>query len=719
MWRRQPSPFGRDSAQQQAQESIDAHAFSGRFVLLGDEKQVPGTTRCARLLPPWASRTCVCLSILASISAPAWPQQKSGDLTNASLEDLMNIEVVSVTKTEQKLSRTASAVFVVTQEDIRRSGALNIPDLLRMVPGIDVAQIDANTWAISARGFNARFANEMFVMVDGRSVYTDTFGGVFWDVLNLPLDDIERIEVIRGPGGSVWGANAVNGVVNIVTKKASETRGVLLTSGGGNVQQGFGTVQYGGNLGDSTQFRAYTSYFNSNHFPGISDVDGGDGWHSLQGGFRTDSSVTSKDNLAFQGVIYVNREGQPSYTLPSVTTPTTIPIELRVNLDGGFVEGTWNRQYSPHSDTTLQFSYDQYERNDQLRDARRTFDLTFQHHLRIADRHDLVWGLEFRDSSSSTDGNLFISLVPPVRHTQLYGMFAQDDISMLDDQLHVMLGTKLEDNYYTGFNLMPSARAAWMPTRNQTLWAAVSDAVRSPADLDTGIRAGISTFREPDGTPAVVTLTGNPKLDDEALIAYELGYRRLISDRLSLDFAAYYNNYRHQETFEPAAPFLVDTPAPSHFVVPILFANLMHGETHGLEAAANWKVTNRWSLSSGYAFEEIHMRLAPGSHDTTSVSAAQGSSPDHSTQLRSHLILPHGLSWDSSAYFVDRLTDPIVPAYTRVDSGLAWHFAEGARLSVFGQNLVRDHHMEFVDTNRSIQTTLTKRGVYAELSWQF
>ena len=661
----------------------------------------------------------VCMSLFASFSAPAWPQQKTGDLASASIEDLMNVEVVSVSKTQQKLSQTASAVFVITEEDIRRSGATNIPDLLRMVPGVDVAQIDANTWAISARGLNARFANEMFVMVDGRSVYTDSFGGVFWDVLNLPLEDVERIEVIRGPGGSVWGANAVNGVINIVTKKAADAPGVLITSSGGNVQQAFGTVQYGGDIGDSTQYRAYTQYFNDDHFPGVTGTDGGDGWHVLQGGFRTDSSLGAKDTLSFQGSIYASREGQPTNTFPSITTPATVPIELAVNLGGGFIQGTWNRQYSPRSDTTLEFSYDRYERDDQLQESRGTLDVNFQQHVRLAARHDFVWGIEFRDSSSRTDGNLFISFVPANRHTQLYGAFAQDEISMLDNELHLTLGTKIEHNYYTGFNVMPSARVVWTPSPNQALWAAVSDAVRSPADLDTSIRASVSSFTEPDGTQAVVSVVGNARLDDEALIAYEFGYRRIISNRISFDFAAYYNDYNHQETVEPGTPFSVDTPPPTHLIVPLVFENRMHGETHGLEIAANWKVKNRWTLSPGYAFETIHMHLSPSSSDTTSVPEAQGGSPDHSAQIRSHLALPRAFSWDSSAYFVDRLTDPRVPSYTRIDSGLSWQFAEKARLSMIGQNLARDRHIEFVDLTGSVRTTQIKRGAYAELSWQF
>src|ERR1700733_11784866 len=251
------------------------------------------------------------------------------DLPQLSLEDLMNTKVTSVSKKEQSLSRTASAISVITSEDIRRSGATNIPDLLRMVPGVDVAQINANTWAISVRGLNGRFSNEVLAMVDGRDVYTPTFGGAFWDLLDLPLEDIERIEVIRGPGATMWGANAVNAVINIITRKAAETRGGMVVAGGGNLDQGFGTVQYGGGLGKSTDYRVYTKYFNQDHMPGLTGQDGADGWHLLRGGFRSDSRLSTKDTLMVQGDLYTGKEGNPSTSLP-VTSPGVQDIDPTV-----------------------------------------------------------------------------------------------------------------------------------------------------------------------------------------------------------------------------------------------------------------------------------------------------------------------------------------------------------------------------------------------------
>ena len=658
------------------------------------------------------------LVLLASLTLTAWPQQKATDLTNESIEDLMNIQVTSVSKTEQKLSQAASAVFVITPDDIRRSDATNIPDLLRMVPGLDVARIYANTWAVSTRGFNARFSNELLVLMDGRTVYTPTTGGVFWDVLDLPLGNVERIEVIRGPGGSVWGANAVNGVINIITKKASETLGGRLVAGGGNVEQGFGSIQYGGRAGKSTDYRVYAKYLNQNEFPSLTGADGGDGWRMLRGGFRSDSVLSSKDTLMFQGDLYSAREGLPTSEFVFTPAPVTQNVELLVNLSGGFLQGVWNHTSSPHSNTSLQLSYDTYERNDQLRESRRTFDLDFQHNFSGWTRQNIVWGLTYRYSASRSDGILGISLIPANLNTQLFSSFIQDEIVVVPDHLFLTIGVKLEHNYYTGFGTMPGARAAWTPTQRHTLWAAISKTERTPAETDAALRAGAGEFPGPGGIPVLLTLFGNPQVDNEESVDYEMGYRTMVSQELSIDFTAYYNHYSHQETSEPSTPFLVNTPSP-HLVLPLITENLMHGETHGVEIAVNWKATNRWTLNPGYAFEQIHMHLAPTSQDTTSVSGAQGSSPVNAVQLRSHLALAPGLSWDTSGYFVGRLTDPRVPSYTRLDTGLSWALGERISLSLVGQNLLRDRHEEFVDTTGSTMSTLIKRSAYAKVEWRF
>lgn len=671
-------------------------------------------THLAKLI----SRAIALTSMAAVLAIYTGAQEQTADVTKTTLEDLMNIEVTSVSKKEEKLSRTASAIFVITAQDIRRSNATNIPELLRMVPGLDVAQINANTWAISARGLNARFSNELLVLLDGRSVYTPTTDGVFWDVLDLPLEDVERIEVIRGPGASVWATNAVNGVINIITKEASETAGVLVVAGGGTVDQGFGTLQYGGSVGKNTSFRAFAKYLNDDHFPNAAGQDGGDGWGLSRIGFRTDTILSPGDTLTFEGDLYRGREGDPSVGITSITSPPVPNVELQVNLRGGFLQGVWNHTYSPRAGISLQASYDEYERNDALGETRGTAAVSFQHHFAWGDRQNLIWGIEYRYSQSRTVGSLLASLNPPNRNTQLFSSFVQDEIAIIPDRLFVTVGTKFENSYFSGFDLQPSARVAWTPTADRTLWASVSDADRNPAAIDVSLVSNLGGFTGPNG-PVALRLLGNPNLGNEKTIAYEAGYRMSLAERLSLDFAVYYNGQYDQETTEPGASFFEPTPAPPHIVLPLIYGNLMHGESHGFEIAANWKVASRWTLSPGYAFEQIHMHLDPTSQDTTSVGAAEGSSPVHSAQLRSHLALPHGLSWDASAYFVDRLTDPVIPAYTRFDTGLTWQWNKKSSLSFVGQNLLKDRHEEFVDSTASAGTTLIKRSAYVAWTWQF
>ena len=665
----------------------------------------------ARLVAPVALAVCLAPSALS--------QQTIPDLMDRSLEDLMTIKVTSVSKREQTLSRTASAVFVITAADIRHSVATNIPDLLRMVPGVDVAQINGNTWAISARGLNGRFSSVLLVLVDGRNVYTPTFGGVFWDVLDLPLEDIERIEVIRGPGGTTWGANAVNGVINIITRKAADTQGGMVVGSGGNLDQGSGTVQYGSALAKDTDYRIFAKYFNQNHMPGLNGSDGNDGWHLLRGGFRTDSTLSSKDTLTVQGDVYTGAVGSVISSLPLVTSPALQYSATNLPLSGGFLQSIWKHALSARSDTTLQISFDRYKRDDQLSEERRTLDVDFQHHFAWGTRQDIVWGANYRNTDSHTDGDLAFSLSPANVNMQLFSSFIQDEITLVPDRLYLTAGARLDHNYYTGVRLLPSVRMAWTPNPHGMLWAAISRADRMPTELDTNSRIGLGGYTGPGGVPTFLAIVGNPHFHDEGLIAYGAGFRTTVLENLSIDLAAYYNDYSSQDTTEPAAPFFASTPAPPHFVLPLTYENLMHGESHGFELAVNWKTTARWTLSPGYAFEQIHMHLDPTSQDTGSVLNAEGSSPVQSAQLRSHLDVKRGISWDASAYFVDRLRSGEIPAYTRVDTGLTWRWTEHLSCSVAGQNLVRDHHLEFVDDTGSVISTLVKRGAYAKFTWQF
>lgn len=656
-------------------------------------------------------------------AAPASdPRSKSSDLTEMSLEDLMNIRVTSVSKKEQKISQAAAAIFVITPEDIKRSGATNIPDLLRIVPGLDVSQINANTWAVSARGFNAQFSNKLLVLIDGRAVYTPLLGGVNWDTQDVPLEDIDRIEVIRGPGATVWGANAVNGVINIVTKEAAATKGGLLSAGGGSQGQAYGTAQFGDTARGDTDFRIFAKYLNQGSLPD-QDGDGSGGtWHLLHGGFRSDTRLSSKDNLTVEGDLYTGKEGAEIIHIFSIDPPVIGNLETLSQLSGGNVLGRWEHTFSSRSETSLQFYFDNEERTGpESPDELNIVDFDFQHHIAWGARQDFVWGAGYRHYWDQAPGIIDQSFTPPGASLSLVNFFGQDTVSLLLDRLFLTFGSKLEDSYFSSYELEPSVRLAWTPSSRATLWAAVSRADRTPARRDVQLVAPLAVFPDPNGssTPVEVILSGNPNFEPEHQIAYEAGFRTQPSERLFVDVSAYFNQYDHLASLEPGAEFLQNSPAPARFVVPLSFGNLLHGTTEGAEIAADLKVTGRWTLSPGYAFLEMHLHTVSASQDTTSVAEYQGSSPQHQAQLRSHIDLFRGLSWDANAYFVSALPVQGVASYTRLDTQFRWKFAERGEFAIVGQNLLRDRLLESNDQLTLVNASLMRRNAYAKFTWRF
>jgi iron complex outermembrane receptor protein len=659
-----------------------------------------------------------------SSNAQETPQKKQAqaastppqsDLTQVSLENLMNMEVTSVSRKEQKISQVASAIYVIRQEDIRNSGALNIPDLLRMVPGLDVAQISSSAWAISARGFNLQFANKLLVLIDGRAVYTPLFGGTFWDTQDVPLEDIDRIEVIRGPGGTVWGANAVNGVISIITKKAADTQGALVTVGGGTRAQEFGTLQYGGKIKKDTSYRIFAKYQNGDASPDLNEQNGEDGWYLLHGGFRADSNLSAKDSLTVQGDIYTGQEG--AVIVHSVfTPPENINVQEVAAVSGGNILGRWDHTFSSRSDTTIQFYFDKSDRggpeSDEVRD---TVDFDFQNHIVLGPRHDLIWGAGFRHTVDLDIGTVDQAFLPPRYSAGLFSAFVQDQITLTPNRVVLYLGSKLENNYFTGFDAEPSARVAWTPSERRTFWAAVSRAARTPTRRDIGLDAALAALPG----PAEVELVGNPKFQSEHLIAYEAGYRAQATERVSVAVTVFFNDYHGLESIEPL-PSVIDTSStPPLTILPLSLSNLMYGTTEGVESYVHWKVTNRWTLSPGYSFLEMHLHLKPTSQDSISVADTQGSNPGHQAQLRSHVEVSSKFAWDTNAYFVGALPAQFVPSYTRLDSQLTWRLGERLQLSVVGQNLLKDHHVEFTDQLQIVNSTQVKRSVYAKFTWQF
>ncbi|HSS44518.1 MAG TPA: TonB-dependent receptor, partial [Thermoanaerobaculia bacterium] len=425
----------------------------------------------------WSS-ACVLLAALGlTLPASASAQTEEAvrpptELKKLSLEELFEMEVTSVSKKPEKLSETAAAVHVVTDEDIRRSAAPSIPEALRDIPGIEVARVDSRQYAITARGFNGTTANKLLVLMDGRSLYTPLYSGVFWDAQDTLMEDIARIEVIRGPGATVWGANAVNGVINIISKSAEETQGLLVTGGGGNEERAFTGVRYGGKLGADAYFRVYGKYFDRNDSVRPNGQDANDQFQMGQGGFRVDWKPRADQLFTLQSDVY---DG-------SAEQPTAGDIDLK----GGNLLGRWTRHFSANSDLQIQAYYDRTERNIPpiFGEKLDTLDLDVRHRFLPAGGHDVVWGFGYRHTNDKVNNSPALAFLPPNQTRQLATAFVQDEITLVESRLHLTLGSKIEHNDYTGFEYEPSGRLAWTPSKEQTIWAAISRAVRAPSRID-------------------------------------------------------------------------------------------------------------------------------------------------------------------------------------------------------------------------------------------
>jgi iron complex outermembrane receptor protein len=635
------------------------------------------------------------------------------DLSQASLEELMNIKVTTVSKKEQKLSRVAAAVFVISQEDIRRSGARNIPDLLRMVPGVDVAQVDGDTLAISVRGFNDIYADKLLVLVDGRSVYNPVFGGVDWDLQNLPLEDIDRIEVIRGPGATIWGANAMNGVINIITKPTKATQGPLVKTGSGSRTAAQELVQYGGELRGHGFFRAFGRYSSDLNSTFLSGQRAADGWHMSNAGLRSDWDLTTKDSLTVEGDFQDSHEGETITTFLSLSPPFEATFNDRNFAQRGNILGRWEHRFSDGSDTSVQVYYDGERRHRfGMLEDRDALDFDFKHHVALGSRQDLVWGFGYRLDSYDSRPGYATSMSRP-RDTNLSNFFVQDEVR-LSGPLWLTVGSKFEHNSFTGFEYEPGVRLLWSPSNRQTAWAAISRAIRQPTIEDVELRENLEAFPCPDGLLCLVSVFGNPHFKSEELLAYEAGYRAQVSHRVSADAAAFYNLYDRLRSYEPAATFLESSPPPLHLVIPQVTMNKMHGDTYGAELSSTLSISSRWTVSPGYAWLKMNLHSDPGSLDTTSPLAV-GYSPRHQFQIRSNIDLPRHLEFDSGLYYVGRLSGLGISDYARADARLSWRPTRSWELSVVGQNLLQPRHLEFIWSYGLLQSTQVQRSVFGEI----
>ena len=517
------------------------------------------------------------------------PYRSPAELKKLPLEALVDVQITSAARRPELLSHASSAIDVITSEDIRRSGVTNIPDALRLATAMQVAQIDGHTWAITTRGFNISTANKMQVLMDGRSLYTPLFSGVFWDKQFTFLPDIEQIEIIRGPGATLWGANAVNGVINIRTKSAEETQGTLIYGGAGNEETGFGGVRYGGSIGKDTFHRVYVAHHSRDSLTLEGGGDAQDDTQFTQAGFRLDSRVNPDDTVTFQGDIYDGRFGQLNAG--------------DVEVDGENVIGRWTRNLATDSSLTLQAYFDRTHRfiPAVFEEHRNTFDLELQHQFRYGP-HDIVYGANYRISHDEI-GNLgpTLAFLPDERTVHLVSGYVQDEWHIVPEKFSLTAGSKFEYNSFSGFEVQPTARFAWLPGEGQTVWGAISRAVRTPTRIDQDF---VAPNPSANPTPSPFLLA-NPDFESEVLIAYELGYRIKPASNLSFDFAVYYNDYDNIRSVEPQSPS----------GLPVIFQNKLVATSYGGSAGVKWRIADWWRVDGSVSLLQIDFDRAAGSAD--------------------------------------------------------------------------------------------------------
>lgn len=604
------------------------------------------------------------------------------------LEDLMKIEVTSVSKRPEALLDAATSVYVITSEEIRRSGATTLPEVLRLAPNLEVAQVSASGYAISARGFNNTAANKLLVLIDGRSIYTPLFGGVFWDAQDVLLEDVERIEIISGPGSTLWGVNAVNGVINVITRSAKDTQGTIAAGEAGN-RKSEALLRYGDTLGDRGNYRIFGKYFDVSHTSTANGTAKADAWHQGHIGFRADWG-----GFTILGNAYKGTNGQP---LPGTISISGLNLALgAIPVSGENIAGRWKIVTGGGSSLNVQAYYDRTERTVPPTFAEKLTiaDFQFEHSIRPVGHHSLTWGGEYRYGMDRLVNSRYFAFLPANVNQKWTSVFAQDEIALATG-LRLTLGTRVEHNDYTGTELLPNARLGWRVDANNLLWTAASRAVRAPSRLDRDAFV--------PGQPPFL-LAGGPNVRSEIANVYEMGYRGQYATSITYSATVFRAVYDHLRTQELA-------PSRTFF----FFANGMEGTTSGIELWVDYQASPAWRLSGGLNTLQEKLRLRPGSVDLTTINAQEGLDPAQSWRLRSSIDLPHHIEFDITARRVSKLSNPVVPGYTAADFRLGWRLPQAVDVSLAAQNLL-GHHSEF--TAASTRTEFG-RGVFLRVSKRF
>ncbi len=636
------------------------------------------------------------------------------------LEELGNIEVTTVSKEPERVMNASAAVYVITQEDIERSGATDIPEALRLAPGVEVARADSHTWSIGIRGFGSNLTRNVLVLIDGRTVYTTLLAGTYWEVQNVDLPDVERIEVIRGPGGTIWGPNAVNGVINIITKSAKETHGAMVRADSGNLQTGVLNARYGGHA-EGLDYRVYLLGFDRGpeYHP---DGNRFDSWRAIQAGFRTDWAKNTRDSFTVQGDLYAEGAGT-GVNIANYTPPYSQNVYATELLSGGNVLARWQRVFAEGEDLQIQAFYDSTNRHQpNFADLRNTYDVDVLDRFRLPGPQQISWGLGARFSHG--DNPIVVpglTFTPTVRTDRLLTAFFQDDIMLIRNRLTFTAGTKLLETNFTGWQFEPSGRLLWTPTKKQSLWTLFAHALRTPSDAEENFTLLGYTGANINGLPFFARFNPNPNFHSEELNGYEAGYRLLLRKSLYFDVAAFYNHYGDLFSEDVAGGIYLETnPGPPHYLLPANFGNGLYGTTKGIEFAPEWRPLPYWRLRGTYSYLQMDVKKGTNSTDIGTAPIVNGSSPKHQVALQSDVDFAKVFSFDLTYRYVAMLPEVAptlaIPSYSTMDARIDWQVKRQWKLSAVGRNLFQPYHPEFGNVDPGPVIGI-KRNFFGEITW--
>ena len=662
------------------------------------------------------------LLVICGLSTGLLAEEDPTDmLADMSIQELMNDRVTLASRSGQRLADTPAAVHILTQKDIRRSGATSIPELLRLVPGLQVARIDANKWAISSRGFNERFANKLLVLIDGRSVYQPSFSGVYWEEQDVILEDVERIEVIRGPGATLWGANAVNGIINVVTKEAAATQGGLISSVVGIEDRAIVSLRYGGDMGPDRHYRTYAKYTNRESTTDTTGRDAGDGWSTMRAGGRLDWDKDESTSVRVEGELLLgNLTNQ--LQLPILEAPFFQRQKDDIDVVAGHLQGRWTRTTTDLGTWTSQVFYSYHDRQEFIAQNTQTLDFDLQHDWRRGIHH-LVWGGGYRASRDQIGTSLALSVAERSRIVDRLSFFAQDDVALVPERFHFIIGSKIEHDEFTGTEVQPNARLRWTPSSSQTYWGAVSRAVRTPSRGEIDIRgilpnSSIQQALLPEGvTAGFASFTGNSQMQAENLVAYEVGGRFSVGDGLLIDLTAFVNSYDDLRSLALRSAFVDSSGATSILFLPIVFQNDVEGTTKGFEAVVDAQVLDAVGIQAHYSYLDIDLKDPSGKAFGVDLDA--GSSPHHQFLLKAAFDPTSKFSLDVTVRYVDDLSAFSVQDYTEADVRAAYRLTQDLEVELLGRNLLNSRHEEFFAPSLFMVPAEVERDFHTGLRWRF